>query len=77
MSAFGPSRHAENTQSMLLGVKQTSPLAPHMSAFDPKRTLSGPLTSLDQIDTMPCPERELGIAGPELVAVEDGNKKPR
>jgi len=27
-----------------------------MSANDPKRTLSGPLTSLDQIDTMPCPE---------------------
>jgi hypothetical protein len=24
--------------------------------FDPKRTLRGPLTSLDQIDTMPCPE---------------------
>jgi hypothetical protein len=35
-----PKQTCRNTQSMsLLGVKRTRPCAPHMSAFDPKRTL--------------------------------------
>src|SRR5262245_23750934 len=37
--------HAEKTQSMsLFGVKRTCRIAPHMSAFDPKRTSSNQLT---------------------------------
>jgi len=39
MSAFGPKLTSRKTQSMsLLGVKRTFGFAPHMSAFDPKRT---------------------------------------
>jgi hypothetical protein len=45
-SANDPKRTSENTHFVLLpGVKRTCPFAPHMSAYDPKRTLRqcGPL----------------------------------
>jgi hypothetical protein len=38
MSAFGPKRLASAPRMSLLEVKQTWPIAPHTSAFDPKRT---------------------------------------
>ena len=42
MPAFGTSGHSNGSRKCpLSGVKRTWPIAPHMSAFDPKRT-SGP-----------------------------------
>src|SRR6478672_1884437 len=57
MSAFGG--EADMTvcgrllSRSLLGVKRTWPFAAHMSAFDPKRTLSRLLTDLVWAATMP------------------------
>src|SRR6516225_392020 len=52
-SANGPKRTCRKTQSMsLLGAKRTSLVAPHMSAFDPKRTFQRPFRPLHPIVTV-------------------------
>src|SRR5262245_41070655 len=60
MSAFGPKRSHVSHLMSLSGVKRTCRCALHMSAFDPKRTLSGafPEAGLSRYDALPCASGE-------------------
>src|SRR5262249_4441141 len=71
-SAFCPKQTCRKTQSLsLLGVKRTWPIALHMSAFDPKRTLAAKICCDAQRSCCSRSEEAAkGLSGPPSNSLE-------